>query len=306
MTLQLPSLRELEAFRETLNSGSATRAADRLGISQPAVSRAIAQLESRMGVVLFRREDGRLRPTADAQALNEELIPVFEGLNNLHNFSTQKRSSGGGRLRIVIPPSFGTTFFHRQIVLFSERYPETRIHHAISNISEATRAVSTGEADIGITTSPVSHEGVRYETLAVVNAVCIVPAGHKLAQKDVICAQDLDGEPFIAISRIHSSRHLLDRIFEKAGVRPNTILETTATISACDFVAEGLGVSVVNPFPVLDWYSDKIVARKFIPESVYKLSLMITPDPETDWACRAFVSQLKRYAASKWTDSPDL
>jgi DNA-binding transcriptional LysR family regulator len=301
MSSQTPSIRELEAFRETLQSGSATRAADRLGISQPAVSRAIAQLESRIGVVLFRREDGRLRPTADALALSEELTSVFNGLANIQSFSTRKRPTGGGRLRIAIPPSFGTAFVHQQIASFSERYPETAIYHELCTNAEAIRIISTGEADIGLTTSPISHEGVRYETLTDVDVVCIMPAGHRLSKQDVVHATDLDNEPFIAISRVHSSRHMLDRILEKAGVRPKTIIETTASISACDFVAEGLGVAVINPFPVLDWYGDKIVARKFSPDFPYRVSIMITANPETDWACRAFVGQLKRNAASKWT-----
>ncbi len=300
MAPQLPSLRELEAFRETLQSGSATRAADRLGVSQPAISRAIAQLESRMGVVLFRREDGRLRPTADALALNDELNPVFEGLKNLHSFTSRNRSSGGGRLRIAIPPSFGTAFIHRQISLFAERYPDTTIHHELCTNAEATRIISSGEADIGLTTSPISHEGVRYETLMDVEVVCVMPADHPLAAQDIVDVKDLDGIPFVAISRVHSSRHLLERIFEKAGVRPKIVVETTATISACDFVADGLGVAVVNPFPVLDWYGDKIVARKFTPAFPYRISTMITASPETDWACRAFVGQLKRNATSKW------
>ena len=300
MTLQTPSLRELEAFRETLQSGSATRAADRLGVSQPAISRAIAQLESRLGVALFRREQGRLRPTANAQVLNEELRPVFEGLKNLHNFSTRKQSSGGGRIRIAIPPSFGTAFVHRQIALFSEQYPETSILHELCTSAEATRIISSGEADIGLTTSPISHEGVRYETLMDANVVCVMPIGHELAQQETVDVTDLDGTPFVAISRVHSSRHILDRIFEKAGVRPKIVVETTATISACDFVADGLGVAVVNPFPVLDWYGDKIVARKFTPGFPYRISVMVTASPETDWACRAFVRQLKRNAVSKW------
>jgi len=300
MPSQLPSLRELEAFRETMLSGSATRAAVRLGVSQPAISRAIANLESRIGVVLFRRQDGRLHPTSDAHALDDELRPVFDGLKNIHTFSSRSHVPRGGRLRIAIPPSFGTAFIHRQISIFSKSYPDTAIHHELCTHAEATRLISAGEADVSLTTSPISHEGVRYETLLEVNVVCIMRADHALAAADVVDVKDLNGVPFVAISRVHSSRHMLDRIFEKAGVTQNIVLETTATISACDFVAEGLGVAVVNPFPVLDWYGDKIVARKFSPDFPYRISTMVTANAGSDWPCRAFVSQLKRNVASKW------
>jgi len=298
MTTSTPSLRELEAFRETLWSGSATRAADRLGISQPAISRAIAQLEARIGVVLFRREDGRLRPTPDALALNEELTPVFDGLKNLQSFSTRKRLPEGGRLRVAIPPSFGTAFIHQQIALFADLYPKTRIHHELCTSSEATRMILSGEADVGLTTSPISHEGIRYELLIENNAVCIMPRDHPLTQYSSITPRELDGQRFVAISRVHSSRYIVDRVFEKAGCAPDIALETTAFLSACDFVAAGMGVAIINPFPILDWYSDMIVARPFTPEIVYRISAMLSATPETDWAGQAFVRQLKRNTIS--------
>ena len=78
---ELPSLRELEVFRATIFAGSATTAAQRLGISQPSVSRSLAQIEERMGMILFLRQNGRLVPTAEAMALNRELDSVFESLD---------------------------------------------------------------------------------------------------------------------------------------------------------------------------------------------------------------------------------
>jgi DNA-binding transcriptional LysR family regulator len=302
--MQTPSLRELEAFRETLWSGSATRAADRLGVSQPAISRAIAQLEARIGVVLFRREDGRLRPTEDAHALNDELAAVFEGLKKINSFSSRKHSTAGGQLRVAIPPSFGTAFIHKQIAIFSELYPETRTHHVLCTSAEATRMISSGEADIGLTTSPISHEGIKYETLAETNAVCIMPPNHALANQKMVRVEELQGERFVAISRVHSSRYILDRIFEKAGIELDVVLETTASISACDFVAAGMGVSIINAFPVLDWYGDKITARPFVPVIPYRISVMIAASPGTSWTCRAFLNQLKKNAVSSWITSP--
>ncbi|HRE22024.1 MAG TPA: LysR family transcriptional regulator, partial [Rhabdaerophilum sp.] len=72
-----PTLRELEVLRTLIAYGKATAAARKLGISQPAVSRAIHQLEKRTGLVLFRREGGRLVPTADALALHKESEAIF-------------------------------------------------------------------------------------------------------------------------------------------------------------------------------------------------------------------------------------
>ena len=78
-----PTLRELEVFRSVIRCGKTTAAARQLGISQPAVSRALAQLEARKGEMLFRRDGNRLVPTAEALALDRELEPMFEVLARL-------------------------------------------------------------------------------------------------------------------------------------------------------------------------------------------------------------------------------
>ena len=87
--VEIPSLRELEVFRATVFSSSATAAAERLGISQPSVSRILANIEQRMGMILFLRQNGRLVPTAEAFALNDELETVFEGLERVRHFAAE-------------------------------------------------------------------------------------------------------------------------------------------------------------------------------------------------------------------------
>ena len=77
--LEIPSLRELEVFRATVFSSSATAAAERLGISQPSVSRILANIEQRMGMILFLRQNGRLIPTAEASRLMMNLRLCSKG-----------------------------------------------------------------------------------------------------------------------------------------------------------------------------------------------------------------------------------
>ena len=74
------TLRELEVLQSLVGGGTAINAARRLGISQSAVSRRLAQLEDRLGFQLFMRAGGRLVPTVEALSINEQLTPVFETL----------------------------------------------------------------------------------------------------------------------------------------------------------------------------------------------------------------------------------
>ena len=76
------SLPEYEALRALMESGTTSKAALRLGLSQSAVSRSISSLEARLGLLLFERDGGRLRPTSEATRLNKRLDPLFEALDD--------------------------------------------------------------------------------------------------------------------------------------------------------------------------------------------------------------------------------
>ena len=77
------SLPEYEALRALMESGTTSKAAVRLGLSQSAVSRSISSLEARLGLLLFERDGGRLRPTSEATQLNKRLDPLFEALDRI-------------------------------------------------------------------------------------------------------------------------------------------------------------------------------------------------------------------------------
>ncbi|RDJ94092.1 LysR family transcriptional regulator, partial [Lacticaseibacillus rhamnosus] len=76
--------------------------------------------------------------------------------------------------------------------------------------------------------------------------MCVLPAKHKLAAKDVIGPKDLEGEPMIAYVPEDRSRQRMDRVFAKAGVTPRIVVETIYGSTVCALVAEGVGVGLVN------------------------------------------------------------
>ncbi|MCA3673517.1 MAG: LysR family transcriptional regulator, partial [Methylobacterium sp.] len=113
-----PSLRELEILRALITLGKTTAAAAKLNISQPAVSRAIAQLEERTGIVLFRRESGRLLATAEALALHKEAEPIFQTLERLER-ARWRPVDQEANLRIACPPTLAHHFLNSMLARFS-------------------------------------------------------------------------------------------------------------------------------------------------------------------------------------------
>lgn len=285
-----PTLRELEVFRSVIACGKTTAAARQLGISQPAVSRALCQLEARRGKTLFRRAGNRLAPTAEALALNRELDPMFEVLARL-----DPRSRSAGRdapLRIFATATFSRYFLPALIADFIRTGKGCAIHFEIGSSPEAIEGVASGLADIGLTSSTISHAGIRLEPFRRARACCVMPAGHRLAGRHVVRAQDLEGEPFIALTRRFSSRSVIDRILREAGVNRRIVAETATAVTAMELVRRGLGLSILNPFPVYAGDDHAVVFRRFMPEIVHQSSfiLPVTP-PQPD--ARRFIDYVK-------------
>lgn len=296
--LELPSLRELEVFRATISAGSATSAAQRLGISQPSVSRALAQIEQRVGMILFLRQNGRLVPTAEALALNNELEDVFESLDRVRRFAVEADASRGGRFRVLAPPSFCSHFVTPTIVEFKRAHPNVLIEFRVVSSQEAIDRITSGEADLAVTTNRVAQAGVRMETMLQTQSICAMPTGHRLAARQAIHAKDLEGENFIALTSNLKARRGVDRIFERGGVTRNIIVETTTNHAACECVASGLGVTVINPFPVISNFTGQIAIRPFLPKFEHSVYAVFPSETAPNWLGRAFLSYLKRNAIS--------
>lgn len=278
------SMRDLEVLRALVVARKMTAAATQLGISQPAVSRTIAQLETRSGRELFRREGGRLVPTADALALFAETTPVFDALARLDRFAWAAPSSEP--LRVVAPATIAHHFLQRVIAGYLAAHPDETVALEITTSPDVFAAVADRKADVGISDSYVSHPALLREPFRRSLAVCALPAGHRLVGRDSIRAEDLDGESFISFARRLTIRSTLDRIFAEAGARPRVRCETATVVSAVELVRSGLGLSVFNPFPVALRPDNDVAFRPFLPEVAYETAFIFAAEGPANPAAR--------------------
>ncbi len=286
------TLRELEVLRALVLAGTAMNAARSLGISQSAVSRRLAQLEDRLGYRLFRREGGRLTPTVEALSISEQLGAVFDALSRIASHSDQIQRHQG-KLRIVAPPTIAHRFLPSRVAAFSKRNPELDITFEVLASESFVTSVAEGRNDVGLTDTVPSHDGIRSELLLSSQAICILPSRHRLVAQDLIRAEDLEGEPYVAMTRRHSSRAAIDRVFERAGVIPKVVIETATAVSAGEFVREGLGFSLVNPFPIVHQLGRGIEMRPFLPVIGYSANFLLASSRPPSAATRAFIEAVR-------------
>jgi DNA-binding transcriptional LysR family regulator len=279
-----PRLRELEVLAAVVKEGKTTAAAARLGLSQPAVSRAIAALEATIGKPLFERENGRLIANSEALRIAQETEPIFDILDGLSGAPAPAPLSAP--LKIAAPPTIAHRFMPRLIAGFLAHHSDLSIHMEIGMTEAVVAAVANANAHLGITDGLARHDGVTPHPFVRSVGHVVMPAGHRLANRATIEPRDFVGETFIALTRRFHRRYVYDRIFAEAGVERHLVVETATSIAVCEMVRAGLGISIVNPFPVALRDDNALVFRPFKPVVDYLSSFICPIGPVTPMAQR--------------------
>lgn len=268
------NLRGLESFRETMSTGSVTAAAERMGLTQPAVSRLISQLEQEIGFDLFYRERGRLTPTPEAALLYEEVDLAFGNLARLSGLVRDIAQFNAGQLKVVAPPSASEGMLPEVLGRFIAAHPGVRVTIDSRSVDTAQAMVANRTVDCGFAKLPVARNDITTEKLSISETVCVLPAEHRLAALEVVTPKDIGAEPMIQLGLGRWSRMLIDEAFAAKGVRPNVRIETHTVGSACAFVAKGLGVALVNEQMARAYAKPGNVLRLFRPQILHEYAFI--------------------------------
>ncbi len=290
------NVRQIETFRAVMEAGGVTAAAERLRISQPAVSKLIIELERSTRLVLFVRKKRRLVPTQEAQLLYEEIERVFLGVDRIRRYATELREVKTGRAHIACLPSLGLSLVPTVIAQMAADVPAA---HLTLHVRTSTRIVDwlLGQrVDLGISLVPVDHPSVEIEPLVRTKAVCALPRGHELAARSRITPGDLQGQSFISLRRDDDAAEMINRILDDSGVVRKAALETNLSEVACRLVRAAAGVSIVDPFTAAQ-FGDEIVVRPFVPPARFEVFLLFPAFRPRSRLLESFLSRLRAAAA---------
>jgi DNA-binding transcriptional LysR family regulator len=284
------SIREYEALRAVIATGTTSGAARLLGISQPAVSRSVASLETRLNMVLFERRGGRLRPTAEAMRMNTQLDRLFDAIAYIEG--SDPADPAGQPLRLAAPPSL-SDLVCSGMASFLKLHPGQSLSLETCTSNGLVSRIVDDTVDLGFTHAELTHSAMEQIPFQQSEAVCIMPPGHPLARHQVITPALVDGVDFISILRRHMVRSRLDRVFAEAGTEPNRVSEVATGMSAVNLVRAGCGVAIICPFPMLRHDDASLEIRPFRPQFLYRTSFMVSTVRPLSRSVRAFMRHLK-------------
>jgi len=265
------TLRHIEVFRAVMTTGSVTDAAAMLSTSQPTISRELARFERLIQVKLFERVRGRLRPTAHALQLFEEVQRAYFGLDRIISAATSLRQFEQGQLSIVCLPVFSQSLLPQTCRCFIGRFPNVGISIVPQESPLLEEWLSAQRFDFGLTEVGHAPQGTEATPLMTLDEICVLPDGHPLLEKAVLSPGDFEGQSFVSLSATDSYRQQIDQIFRNAGITRHMVIETHSAASVCSMVREGIGLAIVNPLTALDYAGHGVHLRRLsfsIPFSV--------------------------------------
>ena len=247
----------LLAFVTVAEEHSFTLAAEKLRISQPAISQHVQTLEKRLDVQLFDRNKRNVRLTKAGQVAYKEAKEILNSYSRMTRLIEDLRSKPSGPIAIGASFTFGEYVLPHLIADFRKRYPEVEPTVQIQNTRAVAELVSNGDLDIGIVEGSTSSlQEIAVEPLAADHLVLVCASDHPLAGREVITEEDLKSAPWIIREVGSGTREITEVVFEQFQFRPPVIQEFTSTQLIKESVLAGLGITLLSRWTVhreLQW-----------------------------------------------------
>ena len=291
---ELP-LRALRGFHAIVETGSVTEAARRLGLTQPAVSRMLAQLEQQIGFELFFRDHGRLVPTQDGLLLFEEVDVSLGSVERVHSLVRDIAEYRVGHLKLVAPPSFSEGVLPDIAAAFVERFPRVRMTIDSRSIESSKAMIATRAVDGGFLKLPLDRPDLRAEKVVSSSMVCVLSDRNPLSREPLLTPTLLRDEALILLGLGRLSRAQIENAFMRAGVRPDVRLETHTVGSACALAGRGLGIALVNEMLATPCLRPGMVMRPFEPRLVSEYAFVTSSLSAPTRLAAEFLRQTRRH-----------
>ncbi|WP_415234233.1 LysR substrate-binding domain-containing protein [Pseudorhodobacter sp.] len=270
------SHRQLEAFRAVIESGKVTTAAALLNTTQPSISRQIADLEQAVGFRLFERAGRTLVPTAEALALYEEVERSFVGLAEISRVVRDIRDFRQGSLSIAGMPALALQFLPQVMADFAKTAPGIVVSLRARSSQAVLQHLVSQQFDLGFAALETDHPAVRRTPICTAPMMAVLPVGHPLAKKTRLEPADFHDQPFIALGAEITTRSETDAFLALGNAHPRLVAVAQLSASICELVANGAGVSIVEPVTALNFVDrGRIVARPLHPEQPFRYDLLL-------------------------------
>lgn len=285
------SLRQLRAFVAVAHTSSMTRAAQKLHLSNSALSMLISGLEADLGLRLFERTTRSLTLSEAGRELLPAVEQVFGNLDSAFENLRQFHHRRSSRFVLATSPLLAATLMPTLLARFRGQHPDVRIELWDLPVGEIAQTVRSGQADVGICTADVDTPDLLSRTLFQDRLVLCCLAQHPLARRRAVRWEELAGEPLAVLRPGSGLRTLVDQGFAQSGTPQNKAYEVTQVSTAVGLVEAGLAVSVLPSYALASTRSQGVKGIALTaPELERNIVALTLPQRQLPAACDAFLA----------------
>ena len=240
----------LALFHAVAEAGSISIGAQRLRISQPAVSKQIGELESALGVRLFDRLPRGVRLTDAGLVLADHARRMTLVDADAERAIKELLGLKRGHLTVGASTTIGAYLLPQALVRFHQQHPGIELNLEIANTQVIQAALMNGELEIGFTEGAIESDALESMVFQEDQLVAVAPAGHHLLSKRSVTARDLCREPFIAREKGSGTREVVEAALIRKGIAVTPVMSLGSTEAIKRAVISGVGVAIVSRLTV--------------------------------------------------------
>jgi DNA-binding transcriptional LysR family regulator len=240
------NLHLVRTFSAVAEAGSFNRAAAQLGVSQPAVSRAVQELERQLDTPLLERTGRRVSLTAAGKVLNEHAVALFAIERTAETELAELRQLERGELAIGASSTIGIYLLPQVMGIFQRKHPGVRLFLDIGNTAQIVGRLRTGTLDTAFVEGPVSGSDLSVRPWRDDSLVVVAAADHPLCGRQPVTLDELIRVTFVLREPGSGTREVVEAALRERGVEVRVAMELGSTEAVKQAVAAGLGVSIVS------------------------------------------------------------
>jgi len=291
-------VRQLEAFATVVAEGGITRAAEKLNISQPAVSKLVATLEDKCGFEVFSRRGNQLTLTAEGELLYSEVARLVTSTEEIRAKAEQIREHQFGTLHVAACPALASRLLPTITHEFLQSSPTVKPLLTSRSSQFLVDWMTVQKSDLGISMIAQPRPGLAMQRMMRLHGLCVMPPGHHLTSKRAIKPSDLLDEKFISLCVDDRTGYDVDEFFSGYSHKRSILAEVQMSEAACQMVADGAGVAIVDPLSVMGFSRDVLPARPLDPVVPFDLWLIYPTFRPLSRVAKAYAMHLEKSLAA--------
>jgi LysR family carnitine catabolism transcriptional activator len=299
METQTPNvgLTKIRSFVAVAQTRQFRKAAEALGLSQPALSAHIRALEHELGAALFMRTTRSVTLTAEGERFLRCARSILKELDRAICELRDQAQLKTGRVVVAATPSVAANVLPKALAAFKARHPDVQLHVREEPAAGVERRVEAGDADFGIGPVPARSGDFRFSFICRDRFVGVVSTGHPLARYRRVTLQQLVSYPLITTIPESSIRNSLEAVLDARGIAFHTDHLLTQHQTVIAMVAAGIGVAFLPALALGQLDASRVVKLKVDPEVTRDIGVIERKGGAPSIAAREFLLMLRSQAS---------